>query len=248
MEVELDFVAAASLCEAVCLAQKKLRSDDGCSLVKPPRELNVDLSPHKGQLVLDEVPGQGTIVTHKTTLEQCRLLGHGWHLEFDEDGFAMALKGCGANQEHVLIEDSLKFELCMDTTTLEPVIMMRNKSNCFVRLNFHKTRWQSAAVTVGIPPNMSKQKFDAVVYRWPRQGVRVHISAKSLYENLGLNQFKGEQWRWVSGSWRRWTKHMATFGLAEHIMPSGTMKELGRGVWDIIGCYMHLFLFRRPFL
>lgn len=81
-------------------------------------------------------------------------------------------------------------------------------------------------MTVRAGPNQVIFQLEIAQFRWPRTGARMAISLKSLYQVLGLNQFSGQQWHWLAGSWHRWRGHVGNFGLGEHVLAACSMEAI----------------------
>lgn len=196
--------------------------DDSC--------MEAEMVPHEGMLAMDELPlNNCCVVTHFVTYEKLVLPGRDWALHYDEGGFAIAVPAEG---DAVVVEDRMRFGLFkapngdMFISSTTPGF-----EGQVVRLREFMQRWRAAHLLIQVGATLAQHRFELAVFRWPRPpAARVVVSARGLYEKLGLDQFGGQQWRWVDGSWRRWRTSMQQIGLDEHIIPSGLMKERCRGV------------------
>ena len=223
MDAEIDQVVELSLAASVPLPKPTATSvTDVASNVTDTVELT--LLGHEGFVVLDPMPNDTTILTHRLTIERITLPGHGWTLEFDDEGFGLAMPDYDTDAIIHCLESSLKFQLYTNPSK-EYVIMKTDSSEGIVHLNTFMKKWTSARVGVLIGPNKCNANLDVAMLRWPRMGARIVFSCTSLYTVLALDQFKGQPWRWVNGSWKRWQKHMHSFGLQEHVLGSSAMED-----------------------
>lgn len=186
---------------------------------------DADMVAHDGVLALDELPALGiSVITHLVTLEKLSLPGVGWDLHYDEDGFAVAVPTAG---EAIVVEDRLQFGLFKAP---DGDMLIAGTAPGFegqvVNLREFGQRWRSARLDLPVGATRASRRFELAIFRWPRApAARVAMSARSLYDQIGLDQFGGQQWRWVDGSWRRWRAIMQQLGLGEQIVPSGLMKD-----------------------
>lgn len=185
---------------------------------------HAEMVPHDGLLAIDELPHHKCcVITHMVTYEKLALPGCGWSVHYDDEGFAIAIPSHG---DAVVIEDRMRFGLFKSSGGDMFISATTGYDGQVVNLREFMRRWRLAHLTVCIGATLAQHRFELAVFRWPRPpAARVAISARALYEQLGLDQFGGQQWRWVDGSWRRWRASMQQLGLDEHIMPSGLMKE-----------------------
>lgn len=195
--------------------------------VAPDGKATLTVVPHEGFLSLDQLPGQ-SIITHSLPLERVCLTPEGWELIFDEEGFAAAGPPSGASDlEPVVLEDRLQFVLLQDPDGAY-VIGGQDGVDQYLRLDALMQRWEHRELKIKFGVSRTLKSFDGALFRWPKHpNARYFWSARSIYQNLGFDQFGGQQWRWVGASWRRWKSGLEKdLGLGEHIQPTGLMKEL----------------------
>ena len=71
----------------------------------------------------------------------------------------------------------------------------------------------------------NKVQFQGVLLMWPRNpGCLVMLKLATLYKVMGLNQFGGQQWRWVNSGFAPWKKALSALGLESHLLASHNMK------------------------
>lgn len=182
-------------------------------------------APIGGFATLDKTPSGVSVITHRMTFESFTLPGLQWMLEFDDEEFGIVVpvdQGSEARQP-VLLEDRLCFQWWARSNN-DFVITHRDRGDQAVHLDSNMMKWSSSTLTVRAGPNRISFEFDIAQFRWPRTGARMAVSLKSCYQALGLDQFKGQQWRWVAGSWQRWRSHLGSFGLGEHVLATGAME------------------------
>lgn len=191
------------------------------------------LEPHKGKVFLDKVGHQAYTVTHIVTNEKHEVSGCDYSLEFDDEGFG-ALTPNSDDKPVILVEDLLRFTLYRaDTDDFVITAAGQQGPGSMLRLSDFSAKFSSHKLEVKVGATLAAKVLDLVVFRWPRSaGAQVMFCAKRIYDELGLSQFSGESWRWISGSWRRWqTAMLNDFGLGDHVLPSTLMKELVVPPW-----------------
>ena len=189
----------------------------------------VSLLPHEGFVFIDKVgPGDVFKLTHMLSYEQHLLPGgHSWELIYDEDGFAAAVDKSDETVEAIMAEDMLRFQVYQAADN--SLVLMDGQhpnSNNFVMLKhfMHKYVEYNFSVTVGTTTPTTKE-FQVFGLKWPRQpAATIMWSAKSLYECLGLKQFRGQQWSWTHAGYPIWKKFLAKHGLEKHLLRSALMK------------------------
>jgi hypothetical protein len=222
MQEALELVVANALQTPACIASREApEAEDG------PAEAEVTLLPHEGFVFLDTAGKGKFCITHTLSTEQHTLpAGHRWALIHDADGFAAVLDMDNDDMEPIIAEDLLRFAAY--TTESGDVVLMDGKnkaSDSHVNLKHFMNKYLEYEVKVECAPMASAHGFQLYGLKWPRSPAATTMwSAKSIYEALGLKQFGGQQWRWTWGGYASWKKHLASFGLEQHILRSSLMK------------------------
>jgi hypothetical protein len=188
----------------------------------------LELYPHQGNVAVDEVGSHHFVVTHLITYEKLELKGASWSLTFDDDGFGCAVAD-NLEETIELLEDRFVYALHLSKPSNELVIVSRTTGSTgqAVHLKRFMNKFQSGALTTQLGATHADIRFELNFLSWPKMpAAKVMWSSKSIYTGLGFNQFKGQQWRWVDASWRRWQSVMHEYGLGEHVVPSAQMKDL----------------------
>ena len=96
-------------------------ADSGQPLPSPCKENTSDsagerheftIVPHDG-FVMVYTDTDKTVFTHMITNEKFQVHGRGWTLEFDDDGFAVAVPPDSfVDSDPIALEDAMKFQLC----------------------------------------------------------------------------------------------------------------------------------------
>lgn len=190
--------------------------------------LQATLEPHRGHVFLDRVGHQQYIVTHTVTNEKHLFGGCQYTLEFDDEGFG-ALTPINDDKPVTLVEDLFRFVLYRDDNG-DFIITASDKQGpgSILRLSDFSAKFSAHKLELKVGATRAPKVLDLVIFKWPRTaGAQIMFCAKSVYDELGLSQFSGASWRWISGSWRRWqTSMLNDFGLGDHVLPSTLMKEL----------------------
>lgn len=196
-------------------------------VARPQQEAaEVSLAPHRGCVAVDMLDDRRCVITHLVTNEKLALQG-AHMLEFDDDGFGAAVPS-QAGAPIVVLEEAFRFAYYLSADG-ERYLSFSDQSEraALIKLSEIQAKCSSVNVQLFVGPSQAPKTLQAVCYKWPRApAARVMFCTKSLYNELGLSQFGGESWRWIHGSWKRWQAMLrAEFGLAEHVVPSSSMKE-----------------------
>ena len=126
-------------------------------------------------------------------------------MEFDDEGFAAAL-GVSAQEDQegeiLLVEELLKLRL-YESERGERFTMGSQRAGA-IDLSALQDKWVEIVVCIEAGARRCVQEFKAALFRWPRCGGRLFVSCKALCQQLGLEQFFGQQWRWAWAGVRRW--------------------------------------------
>lgn len=184
--------------------------------------------PHSGHVAIDATSEAVCVVTHLITTEKVTFEHGPYEVIYDDDGFgALVLESEGAAGV-IHLEDHFRFVVYKNEQTDEFVFAMRGKEKAtWIALSHYQGKSTSHEITLCLGPARAETRFDLVAYKWPRHpAARIMWDTKAIYTGLAFTQFNNQQWRWVSGSWRRWQQLMAEdFGMPEHVLPSTLMKE-----------------------
>lgn len=197
----------------------------------------MELVQHQGYAAIDDL-GDRCQITHTMTLEKVSCPGGGWSLEFDEDGFGVAVPPPDSPHDAVVLETTLRFGLYKSKDGAFYVVGASSFTGQVASLSALMQKWEPRQVDLIVGAAKTKRSFEAAAMKWPRTpAARFFWSAKSVYEQCGFDQFSGQEWRWIDASWRRWQSSLAKeHGLGEHVIPTALMKDFshrlgGRSVW-----------------
>lgn len=201
-------------------------SGGSSSSTAPAASKELELVPHAGYVFLDDL-GDKCVATHSLTCEKVAMVGSGWVVHFDSDGFGVLVPPEDSPQPPIVLDEAMQFMLYKDSAGAFYIVGNNAFAGQVTSLSEMVKKWEARQVTVRVGASSAPRVFEAAAFKWPRPpGSRFAISAKSVYEQLAFDQFSGQQWRWVDSGWRRWKASLAKdFGLGEHIIPSGQMKD-----------------------
>lgn len=220
----------------MCLAQRldapeaKASQHSASPSVLTCGEVHITMVPHRDLLRTDCLDEETLVVTHMKTCEQLRFQHGPYELTYDDEGFGSLLrKGPLMHDEvPIMLEDKFRFVLYKNEVTSHDAIAVKGaEKDQYVHLNEFKAKSTAHEVTLRLGAINAEKSFQIFAYKWPRSpAARIMWDTKGIYAGLDFDQFRGQQWRWVNGSWRRWQQVMSDdFGMAEHVLPSAAMKE-----------------------
>lgn len=183
--------------------------------------------PHMGMIALDRIGSKRYVLTHLVTNERYEISGGDFELQF-HDGWGCIVGTVGLGEDKVVcVEDALKYRLYATDSGEYVIAAGEGGSTTMVKLSEFRGKFTAHQLKVNVGASLAGKVLEILVYKWPRSpAARIMFCTKSLYDAMGLSQFSGESWRWISGSWKRWQACMrGDFEMDEHVLHSTLMKE-----------------------
>lgn len=88
------------------------------------------------------------------------------------------------------------------------------------------SRFEAVKMTVKFGKNKKTSNLECALLSWPRDpAATILISFKDVYSALGLKQFRGKSWRWISSGFSAWHSWMSEAGYSAHLVPSHAMTQ-----------------------
>ena len=136
-----------------------------------------------------------------------------WELTF-HNGFGAL---CAPEQERLLLEDVFKMKVwhhdVHGTVTVG--------GNQATTLSSMMRKFEPLKLSFRFGTNQTCCDLPGCHLKWPRAPAAVIlIGMKDVYEALGLSQFKGQSWRWISSGFSYWLTTMSCLGYSNHLVPS----------------------------
>lgn len=196
-----------------------VREDDAGGSASSGREgVDLFLVPHRGRVFLDTLADDSQVLTHTVSQERIRLPpARVWTMVFDDDGFA-ALSGLAksdpADETVELVESLLTF-VVYDSQDGMYIGSSKDRRH-LVQLSVFENKYTESTMTVTFGTTARPHTFDCAIWKRQRNGAKVFISCKSLYEQLGMRVFERQPWRWAWCGSKRWIPWLDRLGLHEH--------------------------------
>lgn len=140
-------------------------------------------------------------------------------MEFSEDGFG-ALVSDDPGVEPMVVEDCLRISVWRSLDGRQFIVADSGPGKgSKVDLHAFHARYADATASLAVGDAAKTSRLQIWFLAWCREpSCRCLISAKSLYEELGLDQFDRRWWRWSWAGLPIWRKRMKEFGLEAHVV------------------------------
>lgn len=183
------------------------------------RSLDLALAPHEGYVFVDTLACGGQVVTHTISHER-RVLPREfhWDIVFGQDGFA-ALVGRSrldpsADERIDLVESMLTYSVYQCGHDL--FISARGDAKQLVHVSAFAQKFTEAVIDIKLGSTGASHRFDCSIFKRPRQGAKLFLSCKSIYEQLSFTMFSRAPWRWAWVGSKRWVPWLDSLGLCSH--------------------------------
>lgn len=166
---------------------------------RPP----IEALPHEGDVVLDRVGPDTWVVTHLRTYEVKLVHATKPQVCFgDED---CGVQDCPSLPGLLSLDEPFRFLMYRGSCDNEYIKSCgAGAQEQVVALPEFKWHFVALEAPLRLGPAKALNMFSIVIYRWHLfLATKTLWRAKTIYRELGLTPFKGEQRRWVSGSQRR---------------------------------------------
>lgn len=183
------------------------------------RSLEIALAPHSGNVFVDTLPDGLQVITHTVSQERQPLAReYVWDIVYGDDGFA-ALVGQNVSdptaEERIdLVENMLNFSVYQSGQ--EFYIAAHADSRQLVHLSVFSQKFVGASLDIQCGSTSARHKFDASIFKRPRNGAKLFLSLKSVYEQLSFTIFSRQPWRWAWTGAKRWVPWLEKLGLSGH--------------------------------
>ena len=184
------------------------------------------LLPHLGRVFLDRVCEGQYILTHTGTRERVELpRDRPWALDFDEEGFAFLSKPDDSDSDIVFAEDLLHLALYESEKGEQVLVWTKGPlQGQRTRLGEFMRKFTESQATFTFAPVKKEAKLRLAILRWHRNGAKVFVGLRSLYETLGFDQFRGDSWRWVWQQKKGWESVLQAHQMEERLQNSTSRK------------------------
>lgn len=177
-------------------------------------------------------------LTHIGTMER-KLLpalrpGHRYELDFDEQGFGLAVEVDAAGEQVdgslFFLEDTLKYSF-YEVGDGSKVIATDAPGGAqdVIKLRDFGREARLGKVAVVFGPGEKRSTLEMGCFRWPRGNNKLFLSMPDLYTALCLNQFGGQSSRWIYNGRHRWQKFLDSLQLPSRLQVSSQVGKSGAG-------------------
>ena len=177
--------------------------------------LRLDPCPERDHVFVDKDDDGRDWLTDTFTLECRKAPGNGSaDVEWDDDGYGCLYDASGKDENPMLIAKAMHFQIVQDQHGEKYIQVAKgaNKGH-IVSMRDARSGLREAHVTTTFGDIKKTSRMNVAIYNHARDGTRTVWSLQSLYDALGLDQYRGESWRWVSNGRASWRKECLALDL-----------------------------------